>query len=50
VKRIKRKARRNKFLRNNDMAAVILSTDEYELLRQAKDIFEHLEIADRRPF
>ncbi|RJQ42125.1 MAG: hypothetical protein C4550_00370 [Nitrospiraceae bacterium] len=47
MKRIKRKARRNKFLRNNDMAAVILSAEEYELLRQAEDILEHLEIAEK---
>ena len=33
-------------LRNNEMAAVILSTEEYELLKQAEDILEHLEIAD----
>ncbi len=33
-------------LRNNKMAAVILSTDEYELLKQAEDILEHLEIAE----
>ena len=33
-------------LRNNEMAAVILSTEEYELLKQAEDILEHLEIAE----
>lgn len=33
-------------LRNNEMAAVILSTDEYELLKQAEDILEHVEIAN----
>lgn len=33
-------------LRNNKMAAVILSTEEYELLKQAGDILEHLEIAE----
>jgi|GEM_PF-329049 len=33
-------------LRNNKMAAVILSADEYELLKQAEDILEHLEIAE----
>ncbi len=33
-------------LRNNEMAAVILSTDEYELLKQAKEILEHLEISE----
>lgn len=33
-------------LRNNEMAAVILSADEYELLRQAEDILEHLQIAE----
>jgi len=33
-------------LRNNKMAAVILSTEEYELLKQAEDILEHLEIAE----
>ncbi len=32
-------------LRNNKMAAVILSTDEYELLKQAEEILEHLEIS-----
>jgi prevent-host-death family protein len=33
-------------LRNNEMAAVILSSEEYEMLKQAEDILEHLEIAD----
>ena len=33
-------------LRNNEMAAVILSTEEYELLKQAEDVLEHLEIAE----
>ncbi len=33
-------------LRNNEMAAVILSAEEYELLKQAEDIIEHLEIAE----
>ena len=33
-------------LRNNEMAAVILSTAEYEILKQAEDVLEHLEIAD----
>jgi prevent-host-death family protein len=33
-------------LRNNEMAAVILSTGEYELLKQAEDILEHFEIAE----
>ncbi|PKL49406.1 MAG: hypothetical protein CVV37_07650 [Nitrospira bacterium HGW-Nitrospira-1] len=33
-------------LRNNEMAAVILSAEEYDLLRQAEDILEHLEIAE----
>jgi len=28
------------------MAAVILSTEEYELLKQAEDILEHFEIAE----
>lgn len=32
-------------LRNNEMAAVILSADEYALLREAEDILEHLEIS-----
>ena len=33
-------------LRNNEMAAVIISTEEYDLLRQAEGILEHLEIAE----
>ena len=33
-------------LRNNEMAAVILSSEEYEILKQAEDVLEHLEIAD----
>lgn len=33
-------------LRNNEMAAVILSTGEYELLKQAAEIIEHFEIAE----
>ena len=33
-------------LRNNEMAAVILAADEYELLKQAEDILEHVEIAE----
>jgi prevent-host-death family protein len=33
-------------MRNNEMAAVILSTEEYELLKQAGDILEHLEISE----
>ena len=33
-------------LRNNEMAAVIVSAEEYELLRQAEEILEHLEIAE----
>jgi prevent-host-death family protein len=33
-------------MRNNEMAAVILSADEYELLKQAEDILEHLEISE----
>jgi len=34
-------------LRNNEMAAVIVSTEEYELLRQAEEILEHLEIGEK---
>jgi prevent-host-death family protein len=34
-------------LRNNEMAAVIVSVEEYELLTQAEEILEHLEIADK---
>ncbi|MBI4710648.1 MAG: type II toxin-antitoxin system Phd/YefM family antitoxin [Nitrospirae bacterium] len=33
-------------LRNNTVAAVILSAEEYELLKEAEDLIEHLEIAD----
>jgi prevent-host-death family protein len=33
-------------LRNNEMAVVILSTEEYTLLKQAESILEHLEIAE----
>ncbi len=33
-------------LRNNEMAAVILSSDEYEALKNAGDILEHIEIAE----
>lgn len=33
-------------LRNNTMAAVILSSEEYESLKKAEDIIEHLEIAE----
>jgi prevent-host-death family protein len=33
-------------LRNNKMTAVILSTEEYEMLKQAEDILEHFEIAE----
>lgn len=32
-------------LRNNEMAAVILSAREYEALKEAEDMLEHLEIA-----
>ena len=34
-------------LRNNEMAAVIVSAEEYELLTQADEILEHLEIAGK---
>jgi prevent-host-death family protein len=34
-------------LRNNEMAAVILSTEEYGLLKQTEEILEHLEIAEK---
>jgi len=34
-------------LRNNEMAAVIVSAEEYELLTQAEEILEHLEIAGK---
>ncbi len=33
-------------LRNNEMAAVILSAEEYEILKQAEATLEHLEIAE----
>jgi prevent-host-death family protein len=33
-------------LRNNEMAAVILSSEEYEILKEAEDVLEHLKIAD----
>lgn len=33
-------------LRNNEMAAVILSPEEYELLKHAEEMLEHLEIAE----
>jgi prevent-host-death family protein len=33
-------------LRNNELAAVILSSEEYEILKEAEDVLEHLEIAD----
>ena len=33
-------------LRNNEMAAVVLPPEEYELLKQADEILEHFEIAD----
>lgn len=31
-------------LRNNEMAAVILSPDEYESLSEAEELLEHIEI------
>jgi prevent-host-death family protein len=34
-------------LRNNEMAAVIVSAEEYELLTQAEEVLEHLEIAEK---
>ena len=34
-------------LRNNEMAAVILSAEEYELLKQSEEILEHIEIAEK---
>jgi prevent-host-death family protein len=34
-------------LRNNEMAAVIVSAEEYELLRQAEEVIEYLEIAEK---
>jgi len=33
-------------LRNNSLAAVIVSTEEYDALKQAEEILEHLEIAE----
>ncbi len=33
-------------MRNNSLAAVIISPAEYELLKDADEILEHLEIAD----
>jgi len=33
-------------LRNNEMAAVIVSAGEYQLLKEAEEILEHLEIAE----
>ena len=33
-------------LRNNEMTAVILSAEEYEAMKDAEDIIEHLEIAE----
>jgi PHD/YefM family antitoxin component YafN of YafNO toxin-antitoxin module len=33
-------------LRNNEMAAVILSAGEYEMLKDAEAILEHFEIAE----
>ena len=33
-------------MRNNSLAAVIISPAEYELLKDAEDILEHFEIAD----
>ncbi len=33
-------------LRNNELAAVILSSEEYELLKEAEEIIEHIEIAE----
>jgi prevent-host-death family protein len=34
-------------MRNNEMAAVIVSAEEYELLTQAEEALEHLEIAEK---
>ncbi len=34
-------------LRNNEMVAVIVSAEDYELLRQEEEILENLEIAER---
>jgi len=33
-------------LRNNALVAVILSTEEYERLKEAEKLLEHLEIAE----
>lgn len=33
-------------LRNNTMAAVIISPDEYETMKDAQEVLEHLEIAE----
>ncbi len=33
-------------LRNNSLTAVIVSSEEYEALKQAEEILEHLEIAE----
>jgi PHD/YefM family antitoxin component YafN of YafNO toxin-antitoxin module len=33
-------------MRNNDLAAVIISPAEYELLKDAEGLLEHLEIAE----
>lgn len=33
-------------MRNNNLAAVIISPAEYELLKDADEVLEHLEIAD----
>ena len=33
-------------MRNNDLAAVIISPAEYELLKDAEALLEHLEIAE----
>ncbi len=33
-------------LRNNKMAAVIISSEEYELLKNVEELLEHLEISE----
>ncbi len=33
-------------MRNNSLAAVIMSPSEYELLKEAESLLEHLEIAE----
>lgn len=33
-------------MRNNSLAAVILPPEEYELLKEAEELIEHLEIAE----